>query len=162
MELYHHGILGQKWGIRRYQNADGTLTAAGQARYQKQMDKKDTKWVKKQGDKIYKKTYSKSKSEMSSYLKNELNPNVKMRNSDGKLSATYVNAYNKKLAQVMNKNVSDIESPSGRVVQFVAKRGDVGVYVALADRGYDMSQVKNGVWGSGKIAYKNKSVETAQ
>lgn len=32
-ELYHHGILGQKWGIRRYQNADGTLTAAGKQRY---------------------------------------------------------------------------------------------------------------------------------
>lgn len=32
-ELYHHGILGQKWGVRRYQNKDGTLTAAGKARY---------------------------------------------------------------------------------------------------------------------------------
>lgn len=31
--LVHHGILGQKWGIRRYQNSDGTLTEAGKKRY---------------------------------------------------------------------------------------------------------------------------------
>ena len=30
--LVHHGILGQKWGIRRYQNADGSLTAIGKKR----------------------------------------------------------------------------------------------------------------------------------
>lgn len=32
-ELYHHGIIGQKWGVRRYQNSDGTLTSEGKARY---------------------------------------------------------------------------------------------------------------------------------
>lgn len=31
--IAHHGILGQKWGIRRYQNPDGTLTDAGRKRY---------------------------------------------------------------------------------------------------------------------------------
>lgn len=31
-ELYHHGIKGQKWGVRRYRNADGTLTEAGKNR----------------------------------------------------------------------------------------------------------------------------------
>ena len=30
--LYHHGIKGQKWGIRRFQNKDGSLTAAGRKR----------------------------------------------------------------------------------------------------------------------------------
>lgn len=32
-ELAHHGILGQKWGVRRYQNYDGSLTNAGRKRY---------------------------------------------------------------------------------------------------------------------------------
>ena len=35
--LQHHGILGQKWGIRRFQNPDGTLTEAGKKRYAKEV-----------------------------------------------------------------------------------------------------------------------------
>ena len=31
-ELYHHGILGQRWGVRRFQNEDGTLTNEGRKR----------------------------------------------------------------------------------------------------------------------------------
>lgn len=34
-ELYHFGIKGQKWGVRRFENEDGTLTPEGKKRYAK-------------------------------------------------------------------------------------------------------------------------------
>ena len=37
--LQHHGILGMKWGVRRYQNSDGTLTPAGKKRLRKSFHK---------------------------------------------------------------------------------------------------------------------------
>ena len=40
-EIYHHGILGQKWGRRRFRNEDGTLTAAGKERYSSEQYKRD-------------------------------------------------------------------------------------------------------------------------
>lgn len=38
-ELQHWGIKGQRWGVRRYQNKDGSLTPAGQKRYNQEMEK---------------------------------------------------------------------------------------------------------------------------
>ena len=46
-ELYHHGIKGQKWGVRRYQNKDGTLTAKGRKRYLGDVNEIQTKLVNK-------------------------------------------------------------------------------------------------------------------
>lgn len=35
--LIHYGVKGQKWGVRRYQNKDGSLTSAGKKRYSPRM-----------------------------------------------------------------------------------------------------------------------------
>lgn len=45
-ELYHWGIKGMKWGVRRYQNKDGSLTPAGKKRYSESLTSKNIKNVK--------------------------------------------------------------------------------------------------------------------
>lgn len=54
--LVHHGIKGQKWGVRRYQNPDGSLTTAGERRYytakdyQRALNKTDKQFVRARYD----------------------------------------------------------------------------------------------------------------
>ena len=48
--LIHHGIKGQRWGVRRFQNADGSLTAAGKKRY----TRSELKDIRNERSKFYK------------------------------------------------------------------------------------------------------------
>lgn len=95
-ELYHHGILGQKWGVRRYQNPDGTLTSAGKARYAKEnydMDHIETSITNRMDDLARKATYNEdmARAIMNNKVSRTLTPDI---------AAVYVLKANKFLDQM--------------------------------------------------------------
>lgn len=149
--LQHHGITGQHWGIRRFQNDDGSLTPRGQAR----LDAKDDKWASTKGEKIKKKVQKTVSKDMDEFVRTQLDLSY---TSKGKLSSETILQYNNEMAKLMNAKISDIPAPSGRVLRFVAKRGEIGVHTAVADAGYDLTQLKRGVFKTGKVAYKQENL----
>lgn len=149
--IKHHGVKGQRWGFRRYQNPDGSLTPRGRAR----LDKKDNKWAESKGEKIRVKTQKSVSKDMDRFVKTQLDMSY---TPTGRISSKTILDYNNKLASLMNDKVSGIQAPSGRVLKFVAKRGEIGVHTAIADAGYDLDQLRKGVFKSGKVAYKKQNL----
>lgn len=124
------------------------------------LERKDERWAKRNYDRLYKKAYRPVKREMKKYVKKELNKNYGSQLKSGVISRSFMNDYNRKLAELMNENVDKLpNAPSGRAVKFVAMRGDLGVYMALADQNYDMSQVSKGVYDTGRVAYRKNQID---
>lgn len=64
--LIHHGVKGQKWGVRRFQNSDGSLTAAGKKHY-KETGTREANKAFKEYVKLYKQEASKNWDDPTAY-----------------------------------------------------------------------------------------------
>lgn len=77
--LAHHGILGQKWGVRRFQNEDGSLTNAGKARY----NKNEAKAQYREANKQYKRDLTTANDYSNShFVRTKLHPTMAKEESD--------------------------------------------------------------------------------
>ena len=106
--LEHHGIIGMKWGVRRYQNKDGTLTNAGKMRYSTDGDAGSPAPNSVTGKKTD--TSSKSVSEMSD---EELRTRLNRINMEDQYNAAMAKR-NPQKNQRVNKLVNDLAEQAVR------------------------------------------------
>ena len=114
-ELYHHGIKGMKWGIRRYQNKDGSLTAKGQA----MASKKYKKYMNRANQEVnttenYVKAYNRAADKMNNGLIDKYNRDydkklgAKAKDHDFLNDKEYENGYNRLFESVLSKEYDSV------------------------------------------------------
>lgn len=122
--LAHHGVLGMHWGVRRYQNKDGSLTSAGKKRAQKldsDYQKLTGKHLKK-SDSVEKKTSGKSESKpktknISEMTDHEIQAKINritLENNLKSLTPKQVSSVQKFTNKVMNEVITPAATDIGR------------------------------------------------
>lgn len=139
-ELTHFGILGQKWGVRRFKNADGTLTEAGKKKDLKEVNKE----IQKRNTDLYIKSNNYAASKINGKWLDDFNKkwSKAFENyenwQDSPKYSKYENAYFKNLSSLMNEHLS--QNPKATIQ---TKLGST--YVARY-----MEQYGNIVWATPK------------
>lgn len=95
-ELYHWGVKGMKWGVRRYQNKDGTLTAAGKKRmYREQFDMESKE----------KKEQRKYTADANRWVKEDMERSKRLADSSKQLTNDLKNANEKSIKNAKRKQM---------------------------------------------------------
>ena len=158
-ELYHHGIKGQKWGARRFQNKDGTLTEAGLARYRSGSEQK--KFAKLATDrKLFKTAHNQANTD-----KIRHSPQVQHAANSLKAKAVEVN----KLRTDYEKKEEAFYSDKKMYEKYLNKAVDNFMNSEYNDGSFDRKEVYNMYryddwdqgYGSSIDLYKNSSDGTA-
>lgn len=123
--LRHHGIIGQKWGIRRYQNKDGTLTAEGKKK-------------KKASSNLTEKQKPSTKKERRSMTEKELDEAIRRM------------AKEVQLKELEQRNVDNGKRFANEVIQDIGKR--VLVTAATGAALYGLKVVAGGNFTSSEFA----------
>ena len=149
-ELYHHGILGMRWGVRRYQNEDGTLTAKGKARYakvesSKRLQKSETRKAKNvlnshvNVDSGYAKSYNKksnklrSKAERYAEGSNKYNKYMEKAEKNARRAEEYV-----KNATNAREKIRDIDSGKLKAGRDFIVQNDMNIRLTTYGAWYDL------------------------
>lgn len=123
--LQHHGIKGQKWGVRRFQNPDGSLTPAGKKRASKEYEKAAkavTSKLAKNQTRMYVDAYNKAADYMNGGGIDRYNAEQRKKYGDDYAkrdgyTEDYYREFDKVLTKHMNKKLNDFYSTDASVAK---------------------------------------------
>lgn len=142
-ELYHHGIKGQRWGIRRYQNEDGTLTAAGKARYgtaENYKNFKEYKAKKETFNKAWNKAYSKSLAAYSPIKQHRENNTKRWEDVYDKMVDAEKARLNYRESKKSIQNIPEVKARREKIKKAVIIGASVAAAAAVTYGGYKLAQ----------------------